>query len=80
MKLTPEYIESHLDNLHTHDSWAKASLEMILKKAVLQLQEEPKERVVVPIEFTITAIEAKQCVKVCVGDGHGGEICTHIGI
>ncbi len=80
MNLTSEYIENHMNVLHTPDSWARAVFEMILKKAAFQLQGESKDRVVVPMEVTISAIEPTQCVKICVGDGHGGEVCGHVGI
>lgn len=64
MKITSKYIENHMTNIHTFDSFGRALVEPLLSGATEQLSEAGKEKVLVDAQFEIEAYEPNACVKI----------------
>ena len=86
-ELTGKYIEDHLVNTHTEDSWARAILEIVLSEAIKQLGNKSAEEVVIDAKFRVTAVQAtgsdpitrsSGCIRTCVVvSPTGREVCYH---
>ena len=90
-QLTGRYIEDHLVNVHTEESWARGVVEMVLSDAMKQLAETSKDEVVIDAKFRITAVDPPStaaaetltarrgaCIMVCVVvSPTGRQVCYH---
>ncbi|MBS1786107.1 MAG: hypothetical protein JST85_00190 [Acidobacteria bacterium] len=90
-KLTTQYIEDHLVNIHTEDSWARTITEMVLRSAINRLGAGSSDEITIDVKFYIRAIEPEvltaagetttvKCLKVCVGGDSGIMTCKHINV
>ncbi|WP_029352220.1 hypothetical protein [Bosea sp. 117] len=89
VELTRQYIEDHLVDTHTEDSWTRAVVEMVLNAAISKLGDQAAEEVTIDARFRVRPVEAeivgpngvtvkRLCLRVCVVvSPTGHEICFH---
>jgi hypothetical protein len=87
--LTKQYIEDHLADMHTEESWARATIETVLKAAITKLGEQSAEEVTIDAQFHVRPVDLeivgpdgaslrRGCLRVCVVVSPTGlEICYH---
>lgn len=75
------YISQHLARVNSVEpAWGQGVARAVLEEAIRKLGNRSSDSETVQINFTVTEYKPQQCVRLCLSDGHGGEICTHVGI
>lgn len=75
MNLTSEAVTSELaSNKMPDQEWVASLRRILLESAAKHLSGIAVESVTVSLEFTLSQ-PTTECIKVCVGDNHGNQIC-----
>lgn len=74
--LTPEYIDEHLDQVHTADSFGR-SLAYHILSAAKRTADGRSTEISVDCKATVSPIERSGCIRVCV-DTPIGVVCYHV--
>lgn len=75
-----EYVKAHRQNVHSYDSFSRALVENVLMETEKLLDKNQSQNPVkIPVEFSVSPIEAKGCVEVCANIG-GVKICHHVNL
>lgn len=77
--MNAEYIEQHMTNVHTPESFGRSVIAHALKAAKKELGAKVQSSVNISATIEVSEVPARQCVRVCVIIA-GAEICTHIGV
>jgi len=77
--LTPKYVEDHLNNVATPESFARALGEQALRAAAAAVSVKPAPSVAIPATITVTPAEAAGCIRVC-ANINGVIVCYHINL
>ena len=74
--LTAEYIDEHLDQVHTADSFARSFAYQMLTAAKEKVGDKSSE-VTMDCKVSVSPIEKFGCIRVCVNTPIG-RICYHV--
>lgn len=76
-KLTKKYIDAHSSEVHTHESFARLLVDILLKEAWEKVGDEGVEEFSTNLEFKVTPFEPKGCIRICVRRADGSWWCVH---
>jgi len=81
MALTAAYVSDHLAHTKLVDeAWGQEIARVVLEEAMRQLSNRSVDTETVQLNFKVSENQPHQCVRICLSNNNGGEICTHVGI